>query len=330
MNSYMLRSSCSSVVVAMVAFLGCKPETDTTKPSPSAAVSSSASPVASLTAPTAQPSPSSSSSPSSSGTAEPKVFHYDLVIAGPETIKVSLDASDAATGSVSFGKNVVLGSGNRSDVGSTIKGKVTMQGDIPVLDLDATIGSVDAAINKVQKASLKGSAPTPLGQSTVVIDTTQDGKAYKITATPAAATAAAIGTPSPGGNFVVDVGVTYLTGSAPAKKTSLSFNMAAETPATAKQGESVPLVVADGGVAIPRQDTGTRVKAVAHPHTNGLALDFDLELSGTETATLGMSIRRITVRGPVLAAFDKPTTAFSADDNGHRYEVTVTPRRAKQ
>jgi hypothetical protein len=304
--------------------VGCKPEdSGASKTSPSA-TTSTATPVASSAQPAVLTLPTTGASA--------KVFHYDLAITGPtETVKVTLDASDASTGSVSFGKNVMLGAGTRSDVGSTVKGKVTMQaaGDIPVLDLDATIGSVDPATNKVLKAALKGSAPTPLGQSTVVINTTQDGKTYKITATPSSLMGVVGSVEPPGATYVVDVGVTYLAGNAPSKKTSLSFNMTAETPAVAKQSENVPLQVVDGSVAVARQDTGTRVKAVAHPHTSGLELDFDLELSAAESAPLGVSIRKITSRGPVLAPFDKPTTAFSAEDNGNRYEVTITPRRAK-
>jgi hypothetical protein len=40
-------------------------------------------------------------------------------------------------------------------------------------------------------------------------------------------------------------------------------------------------------------------------------------------------IRKIVFHGDIIAPFDKPTTAFAGEEDGHRYTVTITPRRAK-
>jgi hypothetical protein len=234
-------------------------------------------------------------------------------------------ASDGASGAVSLGKNVMIGGSNRSDVGAKITWQVTMRGDTPVLDAVALINDVDVATGAVHRVIMKGAAPTPVGTSTVVVETTQDGKPYRLSATPTPA--AALGAASPSGKHALDVAISHAGGGGPVSKTQLNVVLDGDAPGVAKQHETVPLVVRDGGVATPRQDVGSRVKVVGHPRANGLELDFDLELSAIE-GTSPFVVRKIIAHGPVFAPFDQSTTAFTAEEDGHRYEVTVTPHRA--
>jgi hypothetical protein len=277
--------------------------------------------------PAADPASSAAPAPAPSAAA-PHVFRYELVLVGPASAaaarKFSMVVSDAAPGSVSVGKNVMISGGNRSDVGVKIHWQVTMRGDTPVLDVDAQISDVDAT-GKVHRVAMKGGAATPTGTSTLVVEATQDGQHYQLNATPTAV--AALGGPEPSGKHVVDVAFAHAGGGGPSKS-QLDLTLEGDAAAVAKHTETVPLVVgSDGGIAVPRLDVGTRAKAVGHPRTRGLDLDLDLELSAVE-AGAPLAIRKIITHGPVFAPFDEATMAFATEEGGHRYEVTVTAHRA--
>jgi len=280
---------------------------------------------------------SASSPPYSSADAgrEPRVFHYDLVLwdaEGSPTTRTSfsLDVSEAAPGSVSLAKNVGIGGGNRADVGTTVTGRLTIEGDTPRLEIDAIISSVDGA-GRVVRVTAHGAAVTPLGVATVVIDTVQDGKAYHLSATPTARPAlGAKETDFARAPHAVDVKVTQTAGGAPTKTAALTLAIAGDTPAVATTRETVPLTSVSGRVAVARQDVGTRVKATAHPRAGGLDVDFDLELSAVEAGGAIALVRKIHAHGPLLVPFDQETTAFVGEEDGHRYEVTLTPRSSRR
>lgn len=271
--------------------------------------------------------------PRAGSTAEPAgatahAFHYDLVLAitdGATTTKTpfTLDVSDQAPGSASFAKNVVIGKSARADVGATVKGKITMQADVPRLDVDAAISFADTA-GTVHRAAAQGGAPTPPSVATTLLETTQDGRQLRLTATPTASAALGAESDGPPDAWTADVTIAQTRGGASVKTSTLSLSPAGDAPAVAKTLESVPLSVSDGGVS-PRQDIGSRVKATGRRHANGVALDFDLELSAVEAGGSAVRIRKIHARGPLMAPWDRPTKAFSAEDEGHRYEVTITP-----
>jgi hypothetical protein len=248
------------------------------------------------------------------------------VTEGATTAKTSLsvDASESAPGEVSFGKNVVIGPGSaRSDVGTRIKAKVTMEGNAPRLAVEMNHSGLDAK-GAVYKAAANGSAVTPLGAATNVIDTTVDGRKVVLSATPVAG--AELGAASPTTTCALDVAI--VQGGAATKNTTLSLALSGDAPAMAKTGESVPLSVgADGGIGTPRQDTGSRVKTTGRAHANGVVLDFDLELSAVESATGPVAMRKVHLHGPVVVPFEKATKIFSAEENGQRYDVTATAKK---
>jgi hypothetical protein len=240
----------------------------------------------------------------------------------------SLDLSDATPGSVWLGKNVSFAGGNRADVGARVKGRLTMQGDVPRLDVDAEISALDST-GKIRKASNHGSAATPLGTATVILEATDGGIQFRLTATPTAgAPLEPKTTEAATDSYVLDVAVAHTGPGAPATPTALTLKLAGDTPAIAKTGESVPLSAGDAG-ASARQDVGTRVKATGHARGASLDVDLDLESSALETATPAARIRKIISRSAIIAPFDKPTTAFTAEDDGHHYTVTITPHRVK-
>lgn len=235
---------------------------------------------------------------------------------------------------MSVGKNVVVSVNSRSDVGVRLKGSVVVDEGVPRLDVDATLSFLDAS-GKVRETSATGNAATPIGSATTLFDKNEGGVGIRLTATPNAAAALEMTAPNATGPDVVDVVVTRTgAGVTGAKTSTLTLTITGDTPATANVVETVPLTVADAGaVARPRQDTGARVKAsAAKRRRDGLELDFDLELSGVESATAGRTgatIRKIAARGPVIAPFDQPTKSAVVDEDGSRYEVVVTAHPAK-
>jgi hypothetical protein len=282
---------------------------------------------------TSAPAAASAAPPPAPAAAQVRALHYDLVLSTVEgkttkTASFSLDLSDATPGSVAFAKNVSLAGGSRADVGAKVKGRLTMQGDAPRLDVDAEITALDST-GKIRKASTHGGSATPLGTGTVVLEQTDGGMQFRLTATPTAGAPAEPKTAETASDtYVLDVAVAHTGPGAPATPTALTLKLAGDAPAMAKSGESVPLSVGDAG-ASARQDVGTRVKATGHARGASLDVDFDFESSATETATPAARIRKITSRSAIIAPFDKPTTAFTGEEDGHRYTVTITPRRAK-
>jgi hypothetical protein len=295
---------------SILSIAGCDTKTSATSPS-SASATVSAIPSASAATATAQ------------------AFHYDLLLTvteGSTTTKtaLSVDASESVPGEVSFGKNVVIGGGNaRSDVGTRIKAKVTMEGSVPRLAVEMSHSGLDPK-GAVYKVSLNGAAATPLGNTTNVIDAGVEGRKVVLSATPSAALD--LGAAAPSTSLSLDVAIAQ-TG-ATTKNTALSLAVTGDTPALAKTGESVPLGVGpDGGIGTPRQDTGSRVKTTARAHANGAVLEMDLEVSAAEGTSGPAVIRKLRMHGPVAVMFDKPTKIFTADDNGQRYEVTATAKK---
>jgi hypothetical protein len=262
----------------------------------------------------------------------PHAFHYDLVLASTEgsattTTSFSLDVSDAKPASVSFMKNVSIGAANRADLGVSVKGGVTLQGSEPRLEMEVAAALVDAA-GKVQRTTGRGAAVTPIGATTVIFEASEGGKQLRLSAKASAAapqgTAAVDG---PNTTFVLDVALSHTGPGVPSKTSALTLKLVGDAPATASATENVALSAGDAG-ATARQDVGTRVKASGHSRGSNLAVDFDLEMSAIEAATPLVRIRKIVSRAQVVAPFDKATTVFSGEEDGHRYEVTVTPHRA--
>lgn len=326
----------SFVVPGLLFISACTPSETT--PSTTTAPASSASTA----------SAASAASPASSAPAEAAAhaFHYDFALTiteGTTTQKTSftLDVSDRMPGWASVAKNTPIGPAAvaiadggrpnfgiaRADVGTSVKAKLTMEGDVPHLDLDANISSLDTK-GAVHRSSNKVNANTPVGTSVTLFDKTEEGRKYVLTAT--ATAAASLGAPAPSGAGAsqIDVVVTETGGGGAPKTTPLTLALMADTPATANSIQTIPLSVTDGGVS-PRQDTGTRVKATAHPRASGLDLEFDLEMTSGEPGPAAMTIRKLTARGPVPATYEKPTKAFVAEDDGRRYEVTLTAHRPK-
>jgi hypothetical protein len=262
-----------------------------------------------------------------------RAFHYDLelsTIEGKTTTRASfsLDLSDTTPASMTFAKNVALGGGARSDVGARVKGRLTMEGDAPRLDVDVEISALDST-GKIRKASNHGASVTPLGTATVILDQADNGLQFRLTATPTAgAPLEPKTTESASDSYVLDVTVAHTGTGAPAAPTALQLKLSGDTPAIAKAGQSVPLTAGDAG-ATQRQDVGTRVKATGHARGASLEVDLDFEASAIEPATPATRIRKITSRALLIAPFDKPTTALTAEEDGHRYTVTITPHRAK-
>ena len=265
--------------------------------------------------------------------AAPHTFHYDLVLASTEgsattTASFSLDVSDVAPGSVSFARNVSVGAASRADVGAKVKGRITMQAGAPRLEVEVAVASVDAA-GKVQHTTTQGAAVTPVGAATVVFDASEGGKQLRLTATPTAA--ASLGTPAadgPNDKFVLDVAISHTGPGVPQKTSSLTLELAGNAPAVASASENLSLSAGDAG-ATARQDVGTRVKATGHVRGPNLEVDFDLEMSAIEPASPVARVRKILSHAQVIAPFDKATTAFAGEEDGHRYEVILTPHRAK-
>jgi hypothetical protein len=280
----------------------------------------------------ATPAPAVASPPPAAAAAG-RTVHYDLVLTAVEgktttRASFSLDLSDSTPGSVWLMKNVSFAGGNRADVGAKVKGRLTMQGDVPRLDVDAEISALDST-GKIRKASNHGSAATPLGTATVILEATDGGVQLRLTATPTAgAPLEPKTTEAATDSYVLDVAVAHTGPGAPATPTALTLKLAGDTPAIAKTGESVPLSAGDAG-ASARQDVGTRVKATGHARGASLEVDLDLESSALETATPAARIRKIISHAAIVAPFDKSTTAFTAEEDGHRYTVTLTPHRVK-
>ncbi len=302
-----------------------------TTPSSEAPTSGSASPaVPSSKVVPSGPAASALSSPTSAA----RAFHYDLVLHttdGKTTARAafSVDLSDTTLGSVSFAKNVSFVGGSRADVGTKVKCRLTMQGDVPQLDVEAETSVLDAT-GKIRKASSHGTTPTPVGTATVLLESSDGGMQFKLSATPtASAPLEPKATEAPGAAYVVDVSIAHTGDGAAAAPTTLTLNLSGDAPAIAKAGANVALVVGDAGVSSARQDVGSRMKATGHARGTSLDLDFDFESSAIESATPSARIRKMTAHGALVAPFDKPTTAFTGEEDGHRYTVTVTPHRAK-
>lgn len=258
----------------------------------------------------------------------PHVYRYDLVLTFgvPKTrILFSVAVSDTSPGSVSFAKNVVLRGSNRADVGASVKAKVTMEGSTPKLDLETEISAVDAN-GRVVRASPHGAAVTPLGTTTVVLDTEEAGKEVRVTATPSivAVDAAKPRTAPP---WQLDVIVAEGPETSPTKASPLLLTLVNDAPVVASKSDNVPLTTTDAG-ASPRQSVGTRVKASARPHGGGLELDFDLELSAIENGAAGARVRKIRAHGPLLVPLDAPIVAFVGEEDGARYEVKLKAKTA--
>jgi hypothetical protein len=262
-----------------------------------------------------------------------RLVHYDLVLTtteGTATSRVafSLDLSDASPGTVVLGKNVTFAGNGRADVGTKVKGRLTMQGDAPRLEVDAEIAALDST-NKLRKVLGQGGSSTPLGTSTVLLDSTDNGIQFRLTGTPTMSAPPESKTAEPPSDtYVLEVTAVHTGQGAPATPTVLTLKLAGDTPAIAKAMESVSLVQGDAG-ASPRQDVGTRVKATGYARGGSLDLDLDLEWSAMESAVPATRVRKLTSRAAIAAPFDRPTTAFTAEEDGHRYTVTVTPHRAK-
>lgn len=178
--------------------------------------------------------------------------------------------------------------------------------------------------------SARGAASTPLGASTVVIDSDDGGRKVLITATPKASSVATAGeegrAPAPvTPPWRLDVVVVEGPATSPTKISPLLLTLTNDAPVVTTRSEMVPLSSEPG--ATPRQSVGARVKASARPRGAGLEIDFDLEASAAEPSTAGVGVRRITAHGPVLAAFDTPVVAFVGEEDGARYEVRLTAKR---
>ena len=257
-------------------------------------------------------------------------FRYELVLTGTEgttTTRSSfaLDVSDEAPSSIRFGKNVRIGNtNNRSDVGMTLKSRLTYESGTPRLDVEANVGWIDAA-GKGHHYKTEGGARTPPGDTATIFDATQEGRQLRLTATPKPLPS--MGTAGEGpvkDAYIAEVALSHSEGITTAKASTLSLSLTGGAVAVAKTVDTIPLSVSDAGV-MPRIDIGTRVKASAHPHGTGVVLDLDLEVSGVEP---NAETRKITLHGPFFAPLDSATTAFSAEEDGHRYVVTITLRRA--
>jgi hypothetical protein len=239
----------------------------------------------------------------------------------------SLDLSDATPGAVTIAKNVSVSPTSRADVGAHVKARLSMQGTTPRLDVDVDISSADPT-GKLRHATLQGAAPTPAGAATVLLDAKDNGAQVLLTATPSATITLEGAADPSSAAYDLDVVVAHTGPGAPAKPTALTLKLLGDAPAIARVGESVPLSVGDAG-ATARQDVGTRVKVTGHGRGTSLELDFDLETSAVEQSSPAMRSRKIISRGHLVAPFDRETVAFSGEDDGHRYVVKLTPRRAK-
>jgi hypothetical protein len=262
-----------------------------------------------------------------------RAFHYDLALTiteGSMTTKsaFALDVAEGHPATARLGKNVTIeNTNNRSDVGSKVKGNLTMDGDVPKLDIDAEISALDSA-NKVFKLAQKGTAATPVGKATTVLDTTDGGRHVTLTATPTAAPEIG-GEAKATGTATLDIVAAHAGGAQP-KSTTLSAAITGDAPAVASKIDTAPLQVVDGGVASPRLDTGTRVKVTVEGHSGGMALDFNVEMSDVEpSSTPAMRIRKITSSGRALVPWEQPTQLLTADEDANRYSVTVTLHRPK-
>jgi len=279
-----------------------------------------------------EPAPAVATTASAAVTAsKAHAFHYDLALTiteGAATTKssFSLDIAEGRPATARLGKNVMISEHARSDLGSRLKGDLTMEGDVPKLDIDAEISALDSA-SKVFRVSQKGTAATPLGKATTVLEATDGGRHVVLTATPSAALdlgAEAKAT----GTAALDIVATHAGGAQP-KTTSLSATITGDAPAVASKVETVPLQVVDGGVASPRMDTGTRVKVIAESHSGGMALDFNIEMSDIEPGTPAARVRKITSTGRALVPWDQPTSLLTADEDANRYTIVVTLHRPK-
>jgi hypothetical protein len=278
-----------------------------------------------------EPAPAAPSAPSAPAaiTAKVHAFHYDVVVTTTEgtaksETKFSLDLADGKEGSASVAKNIIIGANARSDVGTKVKAKLTMEGEVPKLELDVAMSAVDAA-GKVYRLTPKGAAATPLGKATTIIAADESGKHIELSATPSASTE--LGAEAKlAGAAAFDV-----TASAGAESKALSLSLAGDAPVVANQRETKPLVVGDGGAVVtPRQDTGTRVKVSAFaPRADGIALDFDIEISAVEPATPAARIRKIMASGRAFVPYEKEAKLFTADEDGQRYSITGTLHRPK-
>jgi hypothetical protein len=287
------------------------------------------SPAASSAAPLSIPPLASALPPSSAASAH--AFRYELVLSGTEGSTTTrsvfvLDVSEGAPASINFGKNVRMGSThNRSDVGTILKPRLTFDSGTPRLDVEANVSWIDAA-GKGHRLKTEGGAQTPPGTSAAIFDTVQDGRQLRLTAT---AKPVALGggdgaegsTPAKDG-YVADVVLSHSDGITTAKESNLKLSLAGEASANAQTSESLTLGDADAG-PVPHQTIGTRVKASARPRGAGVALDLYFEVSGLEPNAV---VRKIIVQGPLFAPLDKPTVAFTGEEDGHGYTVTVTPR----
>jgi hypothetical protein len=302
----------ASFVVALLVALGCDKGTEPARTAPAASTS------ASLSAP---------SVPAARG----RVVHYDLALtisegASKSESAFSLDVAEGRAATVSLAKNVVIAANARSDVGTKVKAHLTMEGVVPKLELEAQISGVDAA-GKVFRATPKGAAVTPFGKATTDIDATDRGRKIELRATPGAGADLGPDAKAEGG-AVLDIVASH-AGAGEPKTTPLTLTLAGDTPVVASKIETTPLKVVDGGVASPRQDTGTRVKAKGEARNGGMELDFDAELSDIEPSTPAARIRKITASGRAPVPYDKPTTLLTAEEDGQRYTITVTLHHPK-
>jgi hypothetical protein len=69
------------------------------------------------------------------------------------------------------------------------------------------------------------------------------------------------------------------------------------------------------------------VKARGHARGDVLELLVEIEISALEQSAPAARIRKIVSRGPVNAPLERPTTAFTAEDEGQKYELTITPHK---
>lgn len=261
-----------------------------------------------------------------------RAFHYDFVLTITEgatktNSRFSLELAEGKGGAVNLGKNVMLSSNARSDMGSRLKANLTMEGDTPKLDVATEISGPDA-VTKIFRASPKGAAATPLGKATTVIDATENGRHIELSATATAAADLGEDAKAAGGT-ALDITGTHTGGTEP-KTVPLSLTINGDQPAVANKTESRPLQVVDGGVGAPRQDTGTRVKVKgAEAHANGMAFDYEIEVSDVEPANPALRIRKITASGRANVPYDKPTSLLSAEEDAQQYGISVTLHRSK-
>lgn len=178
--------------------------------------------------------------------------------------------------------------------------------------------------------SARGAASTPLGASTVVIDSDDGGRKVLITATPKASSVATAGeegrAPAPvTPPWRLDVVVVEGPATSPTKISPLLLTLTNDAPVVTTRSEMVPLSSEPG--ATPRQSVGARVKASARPRGAGLEIDFrprGERRRAIDRRRWGPKDHRARPRARGLR---HTGGCFVGEEDGARYEVRLTAKR---